>query len=155
VRNTKVIAAALLHDTIEDTETTEAELTEVFGKSVAAIVAEVTDNKQLPKAIRKRLQVDHAPHLSRRAQLVKLADKICNLQDILATPPVGWSEERKRRYFDWAKDVVDGTRGANAELEGRFDVLHRRRLGRRTAGARSQRVVGSSPTPRRSPNRQK
>jgi len=127
VRDPAVIAAALLHDTIEDTKTTAAELRRVFGAKVASIVAEVTDDKRLPKERRKELQVEHAAHLSKGAKLVKLADKICNLRDILASPPKDWSIERKREYFDWAKKVINQVRGTNSKLEKRFDQLYRDR----------------------------
>ena len=122
-----VIAAALLHDTIEDTDTTEEELRERFGDKVAAIVAEVTDDKSLNKATRKRLQVEHAPHLSRGAKLVKLADKISNLRDMAASPPRTWPKSRVREYFDWAKRVVDGLRGVHPKLEKLFDEVYARR----------------------------
>jgi guanosine-3',5'-bis(diphosphate) 3'-pyrophosphohydrolase len=122
-----VIAAALLHDTLEDTKTTRAELRKLFGAKVAGIVVEVTDDKRLPKERRKELQIEHAALLSSSAKLVKLADTICNLRDILASPPKDWSIERKRQYFDWAKRVVDQVRGANAKLERRFDQLYRKR----------------------------
>jgi guanosine-3',5'-bis(diphosphate) 3'-pyrophosphohydrolase len=121
VEDQRVLVAAILHDTIEDTMTTEQELVRYFGKEVADIVIEVTDDKALPKAERKRLQVAHAPHISRRARLVKLADKICNLRDIATSPPADWSVERKREYFDWAKAVVDGLRGVHPGLEHLFD----------------------------------
>lgn len=116
------IAAALLHDTVEDTDTTAEELREFFGDEIAAIVLEVTDDKSLPKADRKRLQVEHASHLSARAKLVKLADKICNLRDIRSTPPADWPLERRREYLDWARRVVDGLRGAHSGLEALFDA---------------------------------
>ncbi|KAK45728.1 HD domain-containing protein [Caballeronia sp. LZ029] len=122
----RVLLAAVLHDTIEDTDTTHDELVQWFGEEVARIVAEVTDDKALPKAERKRLQIEHAAHISRAAQLVKLADKICNLRDILAMPPANWSEERKREYFEWARRVVDGLRGAHAGLEAAFDEMYRK-----------------------------
>ena len=127
VRNTTVLAAALLHDTIEDTRTTRAELVRNFGASVANVVAEVTDDKRLAKATRKRLQVEHAPHLSARAKLVKLADKTCNLRDVAKNPPTGWPIRRRREYFDWAKSVVDGLRGTNRRLEAAFDRAFRHR----------------------------
>jgi guanosine-3',5'-bis(diphosphate) 3'-pyrophosphohydrolase len=107
ITDVHVLQAALLHDTIEDTETIPEDLTESFGEKVAAIVLEVTDNKSLEKAHRKELEIAHAPHLSKEAALVKIADKICNLRDIANNPPADWSEERKREYFDWAKKVVD------------------------------------------------
>jgi guanosine-3',5'-bis(diphosphate) 3'-pyrophosphohydrolase len=119
--------AAVLHDTVEDTETTPAELAARFGERIAGIVMEVTDDKALPKDTRKRLQVEHAPRLSPEARLVKLADKICNLRDILASPPSGWPPERKRDYFDWAKAVVDGLRGVNQPLEILFDATYDRK----------------------------
>jgi guanosine-3',5'-bis(diphosphate) 3'-pyrophosphohydrolase len=122
----RVLLAAVLHDTIEDTDTSHDELVQWFGAEVARIVAEVTDDKSLPKAERKRLQIEHAAHISHAAQLVKLADKICNLRDILAMPPANWSEERKREYFEWARRVVDGLRGAHAGLEAAFDETYRK-----------------------------
>jgi GTP diphosphokinase / guanosine-3',5'-bis(diphosphate) 3'-diphosphatase len=92
VDDERVLIAAILHDTVEDTETTEQELIREFGQEIAAIVMEVTDDKALAKAERKRLQVEHAATISRRAKLVKLADKICNLRDIASSPPTDWSE---------------------------------------------------------------
>lgn len=121
VEDETVLIAAILHDTIEDTETSKDELAAHFGHEVADVVEEVTDDKSLPKAERKRLQVEHAPHISERAKLVKLADKICNLRDIAASPPADWSPERKREYFDWAKAVVEGLRGVHPVLEETFD----------------------------------
>ena len=122
-----VLAAALLHDTIEDTQTTHDEIEIVFGHEVANIVAECSDDKSLTKLERKQAQVDKAAHVSRRAKLVKLADKIANVSDIDGAPPAGWSVERKREYFDWAKRVVDQMRGTNAKLEARFDAEYAKR----------------------------
>lgn len=127
VRSGSVLAAALLHDTLEDTQTTRAELNSAFGPKITKIVEEVTDDKRLPKQRRKELQVEHAAHISRSAKLVKLADKIANLSDIVINPPAGWSLDRKREYFDWAKRVIDRVRGTNAKLERRFDSLYRQR----------------------------
>lgn len=115
-----VLCAALLHDTIEDTETTREDLEAAFGPRITAIVLEVTDDKSLPAAARKQAQIDHAPHISRKAKLVKLADKISNLRDLLASPP-DWPTERKRAYFDWAAAVIAGLRGTNAKLEAIAD----------------------------------
>lgn len=127
VEDERALMAAILHDTIEDTQTTEQELDKLFGQEVSNIVQEVTDDKSLPKAERKRLQIDHAPTLSRRAKLVKIADKICNLRDIASHPPANWSSERKQEYFDWAKAVVDGLRGTHPELERIFDETYKLR----------------------------
>jgi guanosine-3',5'-bis(diphosphate) 3'-pyrophosphohydrolase len=114
------LVAAILHDTLEDTETSFEELKERFGLSIAETVAEVTDDKTLPKLTRKALQIEHASHLSRQAKLVKLADKICNLRDVASSPPKDWPIERRREYFDWAKQVVDGMRGVHPGLEKIF-----------------------------------
>jgi guanosine-3',5'-bis(diphosphate) 3'-pyrophosphohydrolase len=121
VHDPVVICAALLHDTGEDTETTSAELERLFGRRIAKVVLEVTDDKLLRKADRKRLQIEHAPHLSRAAKLVKLADKICNLRDVADSPPPAWPLRRRRAYFDWAKRVVEGLRGVHPRLEALFD----------------------------------
>ena len=121
VRDVAVLAAAILHDTIEDTETTPEELEAAFGRRVRSLVAEVTDDKSLPKAERKKIQRDHAPHLSQDAKQIKLADKISNVREIGASPPDDWSLERRREYIAWARSVVAGCRGANAALERHFD----------------------------------
>lgn len=127
VTDAEVLCAALLHDTIEDTETSAEELRMQFGETITSIVLEVTDDKSLPKAERKRLQVEHAPHASPMAKQVKLADKICNLRDILASPPTDWPIERKQDYFDWAARVVAGARDAHPGLAGVFDQLYARK----------------------------
>lgn len=122
-----VLAAAVLHDTLEDTATTPEELAARFGTEITGIVLEVTDDKSLPKAERKRLQIEHAAGISHRAKLVKLADKIANLRDIVESPPADWSSERKNDYFDWAKQVVDRLRGTNLPMEKAFDEVVSRR----------------------------
>jgi guanosine-3',5'-bis(diphosphate) 3'-pyrophosphohydrolase len=122
-----VLSAALLHDTIEDTQTTEVEILEQFGARVLGIVKEVTDDKSLPKPVRKRLQIEHAAHLSYEAKLIKLADKICNLRDMAINPPADWSLSRRIEYYDWAKDVVEGLRGAHPPLEDLFDQAYKAR----------------------------
>jgi guanosine-3',5'-bis(diphosphate) 3'-pyrophosphohydrolase len=127
VSDPDVVAAALLHDTLEDTQTTLGELRAAFGERVARIVEEVTDDKSLPKAERKRLQIERAAALSREAQLVKLADKICNLRDMADHPPTSWDLARRREYFDWAKAVIDRVRGAHPGLEAAFDAAYARR----------------------------
>lgn len=121
VTDPTVLAAALLHDTVEDTDTTIEEIEAGFGRSIAAIVAEVTDDKSLPKEERKRLQVVKAGSKSEGAKLVKLADKIANLRDIRTDPPADWNAARRQEYFDWAALVVAGLRGVNAPLEAVFD----------------------------------
>jgi GTP diphosphokinase / guanosine-3',5'-bis(diphosphate) 3'-diphosphatase len=127
VTDLETILAAVLHDTIEDTETTRNELAEKFGEDVAAVVAEVTDDKSVKKTQRKEMQIEHAPHLSSRAKAVKLADKICNLRDVAGSPPATWPLARRQEYFDWAKRVVDGLRGEHSVFEGIFDDVYRLR----------------------------
>jgi guanosine-3',5'-bis(diphosphate) 3'-pyrophosphohydrolase len=124
VTDVEVLAAALLHDTVEDTSTTHREIRRRFGPRIARIVHEVTDNKRLPKKERKRLQIQHASRISRDAQLVKLADKIVNLRDVARRAPVSWDLARRREYFDWAKRVIDGLRGAHPKLEAAFDAAY-------------------------------
>jgi GTP diphosphokinase / guanosine-3',5'-bis(diphosphate) 3'-diphosphatase len=118
-----VLCAAILHDTLEDTETTADELRERFGEKITSIVLEVTDDKSLEKSVRKQKQVEHAASISHEAKLVKLADKIANITDIINTPPIDWSNDRKKDYFDWAKAVVDNLRGSHQGLEKDFDDL--------------------------------
>ena len=124
VTDAVTLCAALLHDTIEDTATTHAELQAAFGAQIAAVVGEVTDDKTLPKAERKYLQIEHAAHISDRAKRVKLADKICNLRDMAVAPPKDWPLAQRREYFDWAKSVIDRLRGIDAPLEALFDQAY-------------------------------
>ena len=122
--DTNLIIAALLHDTVEDAGVMKDELVERFGGDVADLVMEVTDDKSLPKAERKRLQIVHASQISGRAQVIKLADKISNLRGIIASPPADWSGERKREYFEWAKQVVNGLSAPNPMLKAEFERLY-------------------------------
>ncbi len=115
------LLAAVLHDTVEDTETTFAELTEHFGPDVAGLVREVTDDKSLEKGERKRLQIEHARESSVRAKQVKIADKICNVRDVTLGPPADWSLERRREYLAWSEKVVAGCRSVNPKLDQAFD----------------------------------
>ena len=120
-----VIIAALLHDAIEDQDVKAETIATKFGQDVAGIVVEVTDDKSLPKAERKRLQVEHAPHKSREAKLIKLAAKISNVRAIANSPAPDWTVERRLDYLHWAKDVVAGLRGTSSWLEQQFDVAVR------------------------------
>ena len=122
VEDADILAAALLHDTVEDTNTSLTELEELFGQRVASIVAEVTDDKSLPKAERKRRQIASAPTKSHEAKLCKLADKICNLRDLRDCPP-DWNVERINAYHRFARDVYRGLRGTNADLDEAMERL--------------------------------
>lgn len=119
--NTNLLIAAILHDTIEDTETTEEEIISIFGDDVAELVMEVTDDKNLFWEARKQLQIETSPFASNDAKLLKIADKICNVRDLVVNPPDKWSLERKLEYLEWASDVVAGMRGINQPLEDLFD----------------------------------
>lgn len=123
VDDPEIITAALLHDTVEDTEVTVDEIGKRFGSIVAEYVRELTDEKSLPDAERKRLQVEHAPHLSCGAKQIKLADKISNIRDVTENPPDGWDLQRRREYVEWGENVVAGLRGANPQLARLFDEL--------------------------------
>lgn len=122
VRDIPILIAAVLHDTIEDTETQPEEIEAQFGKEVLSLVLEVTDDKKLEKAVRKQLQIDHAPHKSPGAKQIKLADKTHNVYDISHSPPPDWSYQRRLEYLDWTEKVVAGLRGANAALEAHYDA---------------------------------
>ena len=120
-----VLTAAILHDTLEDTQTTAEELERRFGRSVRRLVEEVTDDKRLPKVERKRRQVESAPSLSAEAKLVRLGDKICNVRDVTHRPPAHWDLERRREYRDWTERVIAGGQGPNPALETWYDHLLR------------------------------
>ncbi len=124
ISDPEIIAAALLHDTIEDSQTTYDELRGQFGARIADIVVEVTDTKFLDPRTRKKLQSVKAGQASAAGQQIKIADKICNLRDILGSPPVDWTLAKKHEYFDDAKLVVDEVRDANPALATRFDKLY-------------------------------
>jgi len=128
VTDPDILCAAVLHDVIEDCAETPAErnaraaeIGSQFGAAVLSLVQEVTDDKDLSKAERKRKQVEHAAHLSHGAKLVKLADKTANLRDVAVCPPADWSLDRRREYFDWAHEVVAAIGPAHAKLRPLFD----------------------------------
>ena len=129
-----VLLAAVLHDTVEDTGTKPRELEAMFGKEVRRLVEALTDNKRLHKATRKRLQIEHAPHLPPGAKLIKLGDKITNVREVADKPAIGWSLARRREYLDWAARVAVGCRGVNPALEAKFD--HELRRARRVLAAK-------------------
>ncbi len=120
IQDEDVLVAAVLHDTVEDTATTPTELEAAFGPAVRDLVAEVTDDKSLPKAERKRLQIAHATGLSSGAAAIKLADKIANVHDLSHAPPADWSIERVREYLHWAEQVVGNLPKVSPALEARF-----------------------------------
>jgi len=127
------LAAAALHDTVEDTDTTSDEIGALFGAEVQSLVREVTDDKSLEKDHRKQLQIVHAHAASPKAKQIKIADKICNVGDIALSPPVKWSLERRLAYVDWADKVMTGLRGDNRTLDASYDSVAQQ--ARETLGA--------------------
>ena len=124
------ICAALLHDAIEDQKIPAAKIAGLFGTAVADMVKEVTDDKTLPKEERKRLQIEHAPHLTDGAKLIKLADKISNLNSLALSPPTDWTPQRRQDYVEWCQKVVGsrprtGTGGPPSLLASRASVSRR------------------------------
>ncbi|MDM8567652.1 HD domain-containing protein [Candidatus Halobeggiatoa sp. HSG11] len=122
IREISTLMAALLHDTLEDTDATEIEILELFGEQVLYLVQEVTDDKSLPKQQRKLNQIESASHKSVAAKQIKLADKTCNIHDIAYLPPDNWSLQQRQDYLDWTIKVVAGLRGTNLALENHYDV---------------------------------
>ena len=121
-KDAELVAAGYLHDTLEDTPTEYEELEGLFGANIARTVSEVTDDKSLPKAERKRRQVEEAPGKSAGARMVKLADKTSNLRSIAVSPPADWDSARALEYIAWAESVAAGCRGVNEYLERTFDA---------------------------------
>ncbi|NJO70172.1 MAG: HD domain-containing protein [Bacteroidetes bacterium] len=121
-KNAELLAAAVLHDVLEDTETTEHEIISLFGENVCHIVKEVTDDMSLTYDDRKRMQIKKAPTLSNEAKKIKIADKISNINDIVTTP-LNWSNRRKRKYVEWSQQVINGCRGINPLLDSAFDEI--------------------------------
>ncbi len=129
-----LVIGGLLHDTIEDAGVTRSEIAGRFGEEVAALVEEVTDDKSLPKHVRKSLQVEHAPRKSPRAQNLSTADKISNIRSTLANPPSDWSHERRREYVEWAQCIVNQFTDVAPRLKAEFE-----RTWERFAGAQAAR----------------
>lgn len=123
-----LIAAGYLHDTLEDTEVSYADLVSAFNEDIAGLVLLATDDDSLKKSVRKSLQIERAPGLPARAQKLRICDKISNLRALRSSPPAGWSDERKLEYFEWARQVVDGCRGADPALASLFDDTYREGL---------------------------
>lgn len=123
IEEPEILAAALLHDTLEDTDTSVSELDEIFGETVRKYVEEVTDDKSLPKEERKQKQIEHAATLSRGASLIKLGDKISNVSDVSHSPPAGWDTERRKQYLDWAEAVINNCPKVNTALEENFSEV--------------------------------
>ena len=123
VDDPEILAAALLHDTLEDTDTKPEELEAKFGKKVCEYVLDVTDDKTLPKDERKRRQIEHAKKISKGAALIKLGDKISNVTDVINNPPVDWDINRRKEYLDWAEKVIDNCPKVNDKMENKFQEI--------------------------------
>jgi len=123
VDDPEILAAALLHDTIEDTKTKPEELEAKFGKKVCEYVLDVTDDKTLPKNERKSRQIEHAKKISKGAALIKLGDKISNVTDVINNPPEDWDINRRKEYLDWAEKVIDNCPKVNDRMEDKFQKI--------------------------------
>ncbi|KAI0565484.1 Guanosine-3',5'-bis(diphosphate) 3'-pyrophosphohydrolase MESH1 [Gracilaria domingensis] len=135
VDDVSTLVAALLHDTVEDTDATLEEIEQLFGSEIAHLVDEVSDDKSLPKKVRKQKQIQNAPFISCEAKVIKLADKLDNLTELVEIAPIGWDQERVKNYFDWAEAVVKGLRGVNSVLEEQLDdVFLRKDVAAKAAG---------------------
>jgi guanosine-3',5'-bis(diphosphate) 3'-pyrophosphohydrolase len=121
ITDIELLQAGMLHDTVEDTDTSPEEIETRFGYAVRSLVMEVTDDKSLEKQERKRRQIEKAPRLSPRAKIIKLADKIANLTDLIVSPPTHWPLERRQHYVVWSNKVIAGCRGQNPNLERLYD----------------------------------
>jgi guanosine-3',5'-bis(diphosphate) 3'-pyrophosphohydrolase len=123
VDDPEILAAALLHDTLEDTETTPEELEAEFGKKVCEYVLDVSDDKTLPKDERKSRQIEHAKQISKGAALIKLGDKISNVTDVINNPPEDWDINRRKEYLDWAEKVIENCPKVNDRMENKFKEI--------------------------------
>jgi guanosine-3',5'-bis(diphosphate) 3'-pyrophosphohydrolase len=117
----ELVAAAWLHDTVEDSDTTYDELAQRFGLRVAGLVVECTDDMSLPKSERRQRQIADTPKKSHAARLIKIADKISNIRARIFADPSGEQREELADYVAWAEQVVAGCRGGNATLDALFD----------------------------------
>ena len=122
-RGAAALVAGLLHETVEEGGRKDPESEAEFGADVLSLVQEVSDDKSLPKEVRKQLQIENAPHKTYGAKLIKLGDKINNIRDLSQSPPATWSLERKQKYLDWTEQVIAGLRGTSADLEEHYDRL--------------------------------
>lgn len=120
IRDLATLQVALLHDTLEDTATTSAELGVAFGSEVADLVESLTDDDSLRPTTRKLWQLREAPSLRYKAKLVRIADKLHNVRDIIHHGIPGWTKERAAAYVAWACEMVTALRGTHANLERRF-----------------------------------
>jgi guanosine-3',5'-bis(diphosphate) 3'-pyrophosphohydrolase len=123
IEDPEILSAALLHDTLEDTDTSAHELEKIFGSRVRIIVEELTDNDMLTFSQRKQMQIDNAPYLSKDASLVRIADKISNVSDVIENPPPEWNQKRCNKYVDWAEAVMNNCQKVNQDLENHFFEL--------------------------------
>ena len=123
IEDPEILSAALLHDTLEDTDTSAHELDKNFGSRVRIIVEELTDNDMLTFSQSKQMQIENAPYLSKNATLVRIADKISNVSDVIENPPAEWNQKRCNKYVDWAEAVMNNCQKVNQDLENHFFEL--------------------------------
>ena len=117
ITDSNIIICALLHDTIEDTNTSFEEIKELFGEEIALTVRDCTDNKKLDKITRKKEQIEHAKYIRNNAKLVKLADKYSNISMLAINPPSKWSPEEIIGYTHWGYAVCKNLFGINEKID--------------------------------------
>ncbi|MGL6228606.1 MAG: HD domain-containing protein [Culicoidibacterales bacterium] len=121
--NQNLHCAGMLHDTIEDTDTTDAELRSLFGDEIADLVLELTDDKSLEKHVRKQIQIDSASAKSELACYICIADKLDNCTSVVFDPPHDWDIERRKQYMDWAGKCIYQYRFNKQEMLDEFEML--------------------------------
>lgn len=117
VTDAVVLCAALLHDVVNNTETPPQLLMDRFGREIADVVLDISDDRSLPEVQRRRVQVAYAPNLSGRARLVRLADMLCRLRRLAAVPRAERAAE-----VAWVAQMVAGLGGMNTALETAADA---------------------------------
>ena len=120
ITDAPTLAAALLHDTLEDTDTTREELAMIFGHEISNLVVELTDLDSVLPDQKKQRELERAYNLSDKAKRVKIADKTANIRDLATMPPKNWDIKRQIEYFNFAKKIAEATASASPELEKVF-----------------------------------
>ena len=124
ITDPEILAGALLHDTVEDTDATFEEIEQKFGSQVALYVREATDDKDLDKCTRKKTQVEKVKNASFGGKMIKVGDKIHNVSCLINEIPCPFEPYTAAQgYIVWCKKVVDQARGLNKQLDERFDAL--------------------------------
>ncbi|EFO18322.1 hypothetical protein LOAG_10172 [Loa loa] len=123
ITDTTTIIAAILHDIVEHTKTTDEEIRKMFGDEIADIVKECTMVRSMKREARMKSELEKASKLSHKAKLVQLADKLNNIRDIERGTPLGWTKQHVTEYIIFAKDLLSKIRGIHGPLESALDDI--------------------------------